>query len=148
MSQQSLQNSRNRFLIFGAVFSALAAFVHLGCIVFGASWYRFLGAGEGIAHMAEMGHWYPSMLALLIAALLFVWSAYALSGAGVIGRLPLRKLGLCVITAIYVGRGIGFVAIMPMFPGNSFTFWIISSGICLMFGLLHLAGLRQVWKRL
>ncbi|MFT3805447.1 hypothetical protein [Arenimonas sp.] len=141
-------NPHNRLLILGATLSALAALAHLGCIAFGAPWYRFFGAGEGIARMAEAGHWYPTFMALVIAALLFVWSAYALSGAGVIRRLPLLKLGLCAITAVYIGRGLGFMAIMPLFPGNSLTFWLISSSICLAFGLVHGMGLRQAWARL
>lgn len=140
--------SNNRALIVAAALNALAAMAHVGCVVFGASWYRFLGAGEGIARMAEAGHRYPTLMALSIAMLLFIWSAYALSGAGVIRSLPLRKTALCIITAIYLLRGLGFAAIMPLFPGNGITFWLISSGICLLFGLVHLVGLRQVWARL
>ncbi|WP_328590752.1 hypothetical protein [Cognaticolwellia mytili] len=33
--------------------SLLAAIMHLGCIYFGASWYRYLGASEQMAMMAE-----------------------------------------------------------------------------------------------
>ena len=144
----SRQGPRNTLLIAGASLSAVAALIHIGCIIFGGSWYRFLGAGEGIARMADAGHWYPTVITSAIGALLFTWSAYALSGAGVIRRLPLLKLGLCVITAIYIVRGIGFYAIMPLFPGNSITFWLVSSAICLAFGLVHFAGLRQAWSRL
>ena len=143
-----MQHSPNRYLIIAAALSAVAGIIHLGCIVFGASWYRFFGAGEGIARMADAGHWYPTFMASAIAVVLFTWSLYALSGAGVIRRLPLLKLALCLITAIYIGRGIGFVAIMPAFPGNSISFWLVSSGVCLAFGLVHLAGVRQVWARL
>ena len=138
----------NRFLVVAATLSAIAGLVHLGCIVFGAPWYRFFGAGEGMARLAEAGHWYPSVFALAIASVLFSWSLYALSGAGIIRRLPLLKLGLCVITAIYLVRGIGFAAIMPLFPGNSPVFWLVSSGICLAIGLVHLLGVRQAWVRL
>lgn len=143
-----MHGSGRPYLVVGAALSAGAALIHLGCIAFGASWYRFFGAGERIARMAERGHWYPSVVTAAIATVLFIWSAYALSGAGLIRRLPLLKLGLCVITAIYIVRGVGFVAIMPMFPDNSPTFWVVSSGICLAFGLVHLAGLRQAWSRL
>ena len=143
-----MQSPRNTFLIAGASLSAVAAFIHIGCIMFGGSWYRFFGAGEGIARMADAGHWYPPVIASALAALLFTWSAYALSGAGVIRRLPLLKFGLCVITAIYIARGLGFYAIMPLFPDNSITFWLVSSAICLSFGLVHFAGLRQAWSRI
>ena len=139
---------RHSPLVAAASLSAVAGLAHLGCIAFGGPWYRFFGAGERMARMAEAGHWYPTAITSAITAVLFTWALYALSGAGVIRRLPFTKLALCLITAIYVGRGVGFVAIMPAFPGNSLTFWLVSSGICLAIGLLHLAGLRQAWARL
>ena len=138
----------NRLLVVGATMSALAASAHLGCIAFGGDWYRALGAGERMARMAEAGHWYPTVMATAIAAVLLVWSLYALSGAGVIRRLPLLRTVLCAITAVYLLRGVLFFLLMPFFPGNSLTFWLASSGVCLAIGLVHLAGLRQVWTRL
>jgi hypothetical protein len=50
-------SGKNTFLILGAISSASAALAHLGCIIFGGSWYRFLGAGEQMAKMAEKGDW-------------------------------------------------------------------------------------------
>jgi hypothetical protein len=138
----------NLFLVAGAAMSALAALVHLACIAFGPDWYRFFGAGEKMAKMAAAGHWYPTVATLIITAILAIWSAYALSGAGVIGRLPLLKLALCAITAVYLLRGTVFIFLMPYFPGNSTTFWITSSAICLAMGIVHLIGLRQVWSHL
>lgn len=144
----SKKNAHNSYLIIGAVTTALAAIAHLACLVLGASWYRFLGAGEHIANMAESGHWYPSFMTITIATILLIWSTYALSGAGVVRRLPLLKLMLCAISFIFLVRGLGFVFIMPLFPGNSMHFWLISSGMCLIIGLIHFAGIRQVWSRL
>ena len=140
--------SPDRWLVAGAALSALAALAHLGCIAFGGDWYRALGAGERMARLAEAGHWYPTFMATAIATVLFVWSLYALSGAGVIRRLPLLRTALFAITAVYLLRGVLFVPLMPFFPGNSMTFWLLSSAICLGFGLVHLAGLRRAWPRL
>lgn len=140
--------SFNRFLVVGAALSALAALVHLACIAFGGPWYRALGAGERMAQLAESGHWYPSVAAAVIAAVLLSWGAYALSGAGVIRRLPFLRTVLCGVTAVYLLRGVAFVPLMPLFPGNSIAFWLVSSAICLAFGVVHLVGLRQVWARL
>ena len=138
----------NRFLLAGAALSALAAMAHLGCIVFGAAWYRALGAGERMARMAEAGHPSPTLITLAITAMLALWAAYALSGAGVIRRLPLRRTVLCAITAVYLLRGLAFMVIVPWFPGNSTTFWIVSSAICLGIGAVHLIGVRQAWRRM
>lgn len=144
----AMPTAHNRWLILGASLSALAGLLHLACIVFGASWYRFLGAGERMARMAEMGHWYPIVATLVIATILLIWSLYALSGAGVIRRLPLLRLGLCTITIIYIARGVGVVAIMPLFSGHGPLFWATTSGICLVLGLVHLRGLQQRWRYL
>lgn len=143
-----MQLSPNRFLIAGAALSGVAALAHLGCIIFGASWYRFLGAGESMAQMASSGHWYPTAVTSVIAAILFIWALYALSGAGVIRRLPLLRVVLCAITAVYALRGLAFVLLVPLFPGNSLSFWLVSSGICLAFGIVHFAGVRKSWASL
>jgi hypothetical protein len=79
---------------------------------------------------------------------LSLFSLYALSGANLIGRLPLLKLGLIVISAIYLFRGLAFVVIMPLFPDNSLAFWLISSGICLTIGILYVVGTVQGWALL
>ena len=143
-----MRSTPDRFLIAGASLSALAALLHLGCIAFGGPWYRALGAGERMARMAEAGHWYPTAAALVIAGVLLVWAAYALSGAGAIRKLPLTRLALCLITGVYLLRGIAFPVLMPYFPGNSTAVWIASSATCLVIGGLHLTGLRRVWHHL
>ena len=138
----------NKFLIVAAVCSGLGALLHLGCIIFGGDWYRFLGAGEQMARMAEAGHIYPTAVTLGIVTLLTIWSLYALSGAGIIFRLPLLRLGLSVIAAIYLIRGVAFMPLMPIFPGNSMTFWLVSSTTCIVFGLMYALGVRQSWAHL
>ncbi|WNC68798.1 hypothetical protein RI845_01290 [Thalassotalea nanhaiensis] len=143
-----MDSDKNKFLIIGSICSALAALVHLGCIIFGADWYRFFGAGEQMARMAEDGHWYPTVVTSIIVLVLSIWSLYGLSGAKVLFKLPFLKLGLIVISLIYLVRGVAFVAIMPMFPENSLTFWLVSSGICLFIGILYSVGTFQSWSTL
>jgi hypothetical protein len=139
---------KNKFLIAAAICSGVAALLHLGCIIFGGEWYRFFGAGEQMANMAEAGHIYPTIVTSVIVTLLTIWSLYALSGAGVILRLPFLRLALCIIAAIYLLRGIAFIPLMPMFPGNSLTFWLVSSTTCFVFGLFYALGIRQSWAYL
>src|SRR5512143_1412281 len=101
-----MDHARNGFLIAGAALSALAAALHVGCIVFGAPWYRFFGAGERMAQLAVAGSWYPAVVTAAIALMLGTWSLYALSAAGVGPDLPFVRPVLCLITAIYLLRGI------------------------------------------
>ena len=128
--------------------SAIAALAHLGCIIFGGDWYRFFGAGEQMASLADNGDWYPTIVTSVIVLVLTLWALYGLSGAKVIPKLPSLKLGLLVISFIYVICGLAFVVIMPMFPENSLTFWIVSSSICLGIGALYSVGTFQNWSTL
>ena len=81
-------------LVIAGIFCAIAALLHLATIIGGPDFYRFMGAGEGMAQMAEDGLVYPTIVTSIIALILFIWSAYAFSGAGLIKRLPLLKIGL------------------------------------------------------
>lgn len=136
----------NKYLLAAAICCFAAALAHLGCIVFGGDWYRFFGAGEQMARMAEQGLWYPTIVTSVIVLVLLLWAFYGLSGAGVIRRLPLTKLALVLIAGIFLLRGVSFVGLMPMFPENSLTFWVISSGICLVIGGLFAVGCWQQWS--
>lgn len=138
----------NPFLLAAGALSAIAALMHLACIVFGAPWYRFFGAGEQMVNLVLRGHWYPTVVTLGISTVLALWSLYALSGAGLLPKLPLTRIALCVITAVYLLRALAFPALMSLIPGNGMAFWLWSSAICLVIGSVHLIGLRQVWAQL
>lgn len=135
-------------LIAGAVLSAIAALLHV-CVIFGGpAWYRFFGAGERMAAGAAAGHLYPALVTVLIASVLATWAAYALSGAGVLQPLPLLAFALPAITAVYLLRGL-VVVVLFLFARRRLTaFWVWSSLICLVYGVVHLVGLLQVWDRL
>ena len=135
-------------LILAACLSAVAALLHV-CIVFGGPvWYRFFGAGERMASGAAAGHWYPPIVTLLIACVLGIWAAYALSGAGVLRPLPLLAFVLPAITAVYLVRGLAALALFAFDRRRLTAFWVWSSAICFGFGIVHLLGLVQVWDRL
>jgi len=140
--------AKSNYLTGAALCCALAALAHLGCIVFGADWYRFFGAGEQMALMAERGDWHPTIVTTILVLILMLWALYALSGAGIIRRLPLLRTALCVISAIFLLRGLAFVAIMPLFPENSVLFWLVSSTICLFIGALFALGTVKAWHYL
>jgi len=139
----------NPFLLASAALSAIAALLHVGCIIFGPSWYRFFGAGERLAQLAAAGSAVPTVMTAGIAAVLSLWAAYALSGAGVIARLPLIRVALCAIAGIYLVRGAAGLVFAAVAPGErSVAFWVWSSLICLGIGALYLFGTRQVWAAL
>jgi hypothetical protein len=138
----------NPLLTLGALLSAIAAVLHV-CIVFkGASWYRFFGAGESFAVAAEQGKFWPPAITLGIALVLFSWSAYALSGAGLMRPLPLLPLALLAITGVYLLRGAVLIPLLLFARSKATPFLVWSSVVCLIYGIVHAVGLAQVWPRL
>ena len=140
-----MQTNTNKSLLAAAFCCGLAALAHAGCIRFGADWYRFFGAGEQMAQLAAKGHWYPTVVTSAITFVLLLWACYALSAAGAIRRLPFTRLALVLISSILLLRGLAFVWLMPLFPGNSLLFWLVSSGVCLSMGTLFAVGSWQQW---
>jgi hypothetical protein len=122
--------------------------LHLAIIAGGPDWYRFFGAGEQMARMAEQGLLFPTVVTAGIAAMLLLWAAYAFSGAGLIPRLPLLRIGLVAIASIYLLRAFAFAPAVFLRPDliGAFDWW--SSGIVLVFGLVHAIGIRRAWKAL
>ncbi len=144
---------KNPALVWAAILSFGAALLHLATIAGGEDWYRAMGAGEQMARMARAGDPYPTYLTLFIAAVLSLWGLFALSGAGVIRKLPFTRLALYLITAVYTLRGLyglGIAALMgaemiehPYLSSLGIGFWLFSSSICLGIGLVHITGLRK-----
>ena len=135
-------------LVVGGALSAFAAIAHLVCIAIGAPAYRVMGASDRMVRAAEQGKPRPALITLFIAMILFIWAGYALAGAGVIEPLPLTKLALSAICAVYLVRAVAFPFLKPVFPANTQTFWRVSSGICLVIGLFHLVGIVELWSAL
>ncbi len=141
----------NRWLLLAGTMSAAASLLHLGVIAGGPAWYRFFGAGEGMARMAERGDPAAALITLGIAGVLAVWAAYAFSGAGLIPRLPLLRTGLVVISGIYLLRGLELIPAIALNPQGAagiapFVWW--SSLIVLAYGLVHAIGLWTAWSAL
>jgi hypothetical protein len=143
-----LRSDYNILLLFGALGSGVAAILHLGCIVFGAPWYRFFGAGEKMAQLAEAGSSAPTRITSVIIVILTIWTYYALAGVGLIPKPPLLRLALAGIASIYLLRAFMVFWLMKIMPGNSVSFWLWSSAICLIFGMAYLFGTKQSWTSL
>src|SRR3546814_5357018 len=57
-------NSGSTWLIIGGWLSVAAALLHIACIFGGPDWYRFFGAGEGMARAAARGDLRPTLITL------------------------------------------------------------------------------------
>jgi hypothetical protein len=138
----------NKWLIAGGTLSALAAILHVAVIAGGPAWYRFFGAGEGMARAAEQGSSTPALVTLAIAAILMVWALYAFSGAGIIRRLPLLRTALVLISAVYLLRAFAFLPVLILRPELVDTFAIVSSLVVLAYGLAYSIGTWSGWSAL
>ena len=141
-------NPGSIWLLVGGWLSAVAALFHIACIFGGPDWYRFFGAGEGMARAAARGEWQPVLVTLIVAAVLLIWAAYAFSGAGSLPRLPLLRTGLVVITAIYLLRALIFVPLNMVRSTHSSEFALWSSLIVLVYGAVYAIGTVKAWPHL
>ena len=139
---------RNSWLIAAGTLSAAAALLHLAIIAGGPDWYRFFGAGEGMARMAERGMLRPALITVGIAAILAVWAAYAFAGAGLIRRLPLMRTALILISCIFLLRGLVLVPLFLLRPATVGAFALWSSLIVLAYGMLYAIGTWHAWPAL
>lgn len=139
---------RNPMLIIGGVLSVAASLLHVVVIAGGPDWYRFFGAGEGMAQMAERGEITPILTTLAIASVLAIWAAYAFAGAGLIRRLPLMRTALVLISAIYLLRGLVLVPAFIINPGGVLPFVLWSSLIVLVYGVCYAVGTWIAWPSL
>ena len=136
-----------RLLLAGALLTGIASLLHVGIIWGGPAWYRFFGAGERMARFAARGSLYPLIVTSCIAAVLALWSLYALSGAGIIRRLPQLRLALMVIASIFLARGLLGIPLVMLVDHPYLqelrartTFMVVSSAICVGLGLCYALG--------
>jgi hypothetical protein len=124
--------------------AAAAAALHIAILFGGPDWYATFGAPRGLVEMARAGNVRAPISCLIIASLLALLAAYAFSGAGVIRRLPLLRLGLAVGAAVLILRGVLFIPLILWRPAvlSGFcdcrsvdAFIVVTSAVCLAMGV-------------
>ena len=138
----------NYNLMIAGVSTIIVGVMYLAVIVGGPDWYRLVGLGELTASQVEQGMFRPQALTFVLAITLITWGCYAFSGAGILKRLPLLKPSLVWITIIFLIRGVAFVPAYLFNPESVDNLIIVSSFLCLTFGVTYAIGLREVWARL
>lgn len=138
------------YLKTAAICSFSIALLHVAVMIGGGEWYVIFGAGEEMARLDESGSWYPKIVTSLITVIFTIWGFYALSAAEIIKRLPFLRTVIFSISGILILRGISgfvlpFTSSHPFILQNSLLFWIITSVISTLLGLLFLLGLIGRW---
>ncbi len=90
-----------------------------------------------------------------IAAGLGVVALYALSGAGVVRRLPCLRLVLWLVAAIFLARGLLGVPLVLLVDDpymnelkGMMTFMILTSLVCVLLGVCYAIGAASIRERL
>ncbi len=139
----------NQWLKLGGILSFAVALLHVIIIFVGASAYRYFGAGEDMATAAESGSAFPALLTFVLVAVFAIWGFYGLSGAGVIRRLPLLKIALLLIGAVYTLRGVAVFQQLFQIAASSAEVApreIVFSLVSLVIGLAYLIGTVISWR--
>jgi hypothetical protein len=146
-----------RWLLAGGLLTGAASLLHLAIVVGGPPWYRFFGAGERMAQLASRGAPAPAVLTVAIAAVLGVWSLYALSGAGLVRRLPLLRPVLVLIAVIYLARGLLGIPVVGLAAAAQhpyglelrarMPFMLVTSAVCLGLGICYAVGAARLGTR-
>lgn len=140
-----------QWLLFGGSLSITIALLHIFIILVGAPAYRFFGAGEMMAGWAEQGKPWAALLTLGVAAVFAVWGLYGFSGAGALRRLPLLRVGLIVIAALYTLRGLMFFSELWLLMRIARILeaqYPVFSLISLCAGVVYGVGIVLRWERL
>ena len=113
------------------------------------SWARYFGAWEQVASKLWLLY-----LTGFFVALVFLFGFYALSGAGIIKRLPLLRSGLVIIGVLFTLRGLFLVLELlinaGILQGSMIipTRELVSSSVSLIIGLFYLIGTIGNWSNL
>ena len=132
-------NFKSQLLLTGGVIAGLAAVWHLLCILGGPAWFIFARAPSVIIASAQQGTLLAPIGTIIVAALMFTCTIYALSGAGVIRKIPLLKSALVTITILCLLR---VVVVIPSLLYSSFTdtWQVIATSVWLFVGICFLLG--------
>jgi len=145
-------NDRGRsFLAVGGALSAALAVLHIIVIIIGPAAYRYFGAPDEFATMAEAGSYAPAVLTGIFALIFALWAVYAFAGARMIPRPPMIRLALVLIAGVYIVRGLSALPealLLMQSPGAFPARFLVFSVISLVTGVFYALGIRQAWRRL
>ncbi|MBI4732717.1 MAG: hypothetical protein HY781_11465 [Chloroflexi bacterium] len=137
-------------LLLASLSAFLVALLHVAIVFIGRKGYGYFGAAQLIP-LVDKGSPWPAVITFALAGIFAVCGLYGLSGAGFLPHLPLLRLGLIVIGAVFTLRGLALVREIPKvirhsaaLPGRELVF----SSVSLIVGLFYLTGILLGWREL
>ena len=145
-----LPSAQRLLLLSGSMIMALGAVAHLAIIGIGAKGYAVLGAPPGLVAMVDTSSYRPAITCIFIASLLMMGAIYGLSGAGLVTKLPYRRLILTLLGVGLVARAVLLPVAVMWLPRtlvgicgrceavNGFV--LLTSALCLFVGVAYAVG--------
>lgn len=134
----------------GVILLVLAAFIamgtavaHLSCIFLGYECYAAQMAPPQIIESAKNGTYLAPIGTVFASALFVVLGLYALSGAGIIRKLPLLKYAVYAVATLCIIRGFLPLQLWLRHPDKVNDIVFYTGIVWLVTGLLFLFGYRM-----
>lgn len=142
-------HTSSRWLTLAAALCFGIALLHGAMIFMGPYAYAYFGAPQ-LGRAEAAGFAYPDQMAAGLVLIFAAFGAYALSGAGRVRRLPLLRVGLVLIGAVFTLRGLAlFVELGQIASGAGIApRMAVFSLVSLITGVAFLAGTRSRWHTL
>lgn len=119
---------------------------HLIAMIWLNEVFEIFGIGEPMNELSQIHPSIPYIITVIVAMGFFIFGLYGFSAAGMIRKLPLLKLGIFGIAALFILRAVsGIVEIL--FTDVSLTLETTNSIVSLTIGLLYLLGGLKKWSR-
>ena len=134
----------NSWLVVGGWFSLAFAIFQLTGVFWSAKAIAYMG---GPADLRVHRYAAYAALCVVFGVLAAGMGLFALSGAGLMRRVPLLRTGLIVVTAIYLLRGLLAIPQAPIVLKHpEFARYLWFSVIALVVGIVHLVGTVRVFR--
>ncbi|MGI0119618.1 hypothetical protein [Zooshikella sp. RANM57] len=115
-------------LVIAAIITISTAVAHMSCIFLGPSCYSAQMAPQVVIQSAIDGTLIAPITTVFISILFITCGVFALSGAGILKKLPLLKLALASIATLCLLRGISTLPLSLLYP-DKVSMFSISAGI-------------------
>ena len=129
-------------LVLSAFIAMGTAVAHLSCIFLGSECYAAQMAPPQIIESAKNGTYLAPIGTVFASTLFVVLGLYALSGAGIIRKLPLLKYAIYSVATLCIIRGVLPLQLWLRHPDKVNDIIFYTGIVWLVTGLLFLFGYR------
>jgi hypothetical protein len=126
-----------------AALATVGVLIHLAALVAGPAWFAFFGAPPAVVESARAGTWLAPVGALVIAGLMALCAAYAVSALGLIRRLPLLRHGLAAMGFVCLIRALAWLPLALKQPELFNTFEVVAALVWGLAGVGFMVGVRM-----